>query len=1090
MHIVFNEEHYLDNAKTPIDLKQEPADIVILSFSDSDLTAFASAWKKTRSDYGENLPSLRLANIKDLTHNLSVDTYIENTIADSKCVLVRLIGGEQYWPYGLNYLKSISLEKNIALAIIPADGREDKVLDSYSNLPKATLDSIKKLCDNGGQVSAQAVLAQLSMAASLYFPPVVNFQKLPSHGYYCDKDGITETFKKSGKDKPLVCLIFYKSYLAADDLDPVNRILKSIKRSGTSAIGIFVNSLKNKNLASWLISELQVLKPISIINGTAFSAKDAKTLKSPLDYTECPVFQVIFSTSKKIGWQKNPLGLNTSDLAMHVALPEVDGRIDGGIVSFKSENKIDKDLQFSITSHKTEKHLVKKTIKKVINWSNLSMNSNSEKTVAIILSSYPGREYQLAHAIGLDTVKSTEKLINFLCKEGFKEDLKGDLLPKLKKAEIKIPIEVYESMLATLPKSHQNKIFNKWGSINLDQNYRDGYLVLKGLRNGNIFVLVQPNRGSDKQKKLSYHDLEQIPCHSYVAFYLWLSATEVNAIIHMGTHGSLEWLPGKSAGMSGNCWPSLLTNDIPVIYPFIVNDPGEASQAKRRIGAVTIGHMPPKLASSDFPNSMRELEFLLDEYSTSGDLDQGRKSNIEGKIIEEAKRLELDKELALEPIQSDPEWLSRIDSFVCDLKESQFSDGLHIFGEGECGKFEINAVLRCLQGKRIDAGPSGSPYRNRSDIKPTGRNIFAVDPRSIPTKLAFENGRLLADEFIRQYLQDNGEYPKNLTMDLWGSATMRTGGQEYSMAFYLAGVEPIWDKNNSRVVGFRIINLSELDRPRIDVTLRQSGLFRDIFPELNKLFFDAVEKLSLRDETVEDNPYKIKMDRIFAPKPGNFGIEIDDNISLSRASDIDNIGNKWLDCSAWAYKKDGTFKESREQLAKRLIDTSGLIHSHDLCESDLLSSKDYGAHIGGFNAAVEMLKSESPSLFHVDISDAGRPKIRTVKQEIARIIRGKLSNGSWVNGMMKHGFRGAAEITDLIFNLSMFSKSGIVISNSIFDLVFDSTLGNQEVASFIAHENPEALKGMEDRFSSLRETEIWKTKKNSIYHNERITYNG
>ena len=305
---------------------------------------------------------------------------------------------------------------------------------------------------------------------------------------------------------------------------------------------------------------------------------------------------------------------------------------------------------------------------------------------------------------------------------------------------------------------------------------------------------------------------------------------------------------------------------------------------------------------------MRELEFLLDEYSTSGDLDQARKSNIEGKIIEEAKRLKLDKELALEPIQSDPEWLSRIDSFVCDLKESQFSDGLHIFGEGECGKFEINALLRCLQGKRIDAGPSGSPYRSRSDIKPTGRNIFAVDPRSIPTKLAFENGRLLADEFIRQYLQDNGEYPKNLTMDLWGSATMRTGGQEYSMAFYLAGLEPIWDKNNARVVGFRIINLSELDRPRIDVTLRQSGLFRDIFPELNKLFFDAVEKLSLRDETVEDNPYKIKMDRIFAPKPGNFGIEIDDNISLSRANDIDNIGNKWLDCSAWTYKKDGTLR--------------------------------------------------------------------------------------------------------------------------------------------------------------------------------------
>jgi len=1090
MHIIFNEDHYLDNAKVPTDLKQEPADLIILSFSDSDLTAFAAAWKKTRGDYGKNLPSLRLANIKNLTHNLSVDTYIENTVASSKCVLVRLIGGEQYWQYGLNYLKSVAREKNIALAIIPADGREDKVLDSYSNLPKATLENLKNLCDNGGEVSAQAVLAQLSMAASLYFPPVVNFKELPNHGFYCDKNGIIEQFKKPETAKPLVCLIFYKSYLAADDLEPVNKILKLIKNSGFLGIGIYVNSLKNGSSSSWLISELQKLQPISILNGTAFSAKNSKTLKSPLDWTGCPVFQVIFSTSKKRAWKKNALGLNTSDLAMHVALPEVDGRIDGGIVSFKSENNIDKDLQFSITRHKAEKPLIKKTIKKVVNWSNLSTKLNSEKTVAIILSSYPGREYQLAHAIGLDTIKSTENVIDFLSKEGFKCGSRETLLPKLKKAEIKLPIKVYETMLETLPKCQRNKIFNKWGSVKADQNYRKGYLVLKGFKAENLFLLVQPIRGTDQQKKSNYHDLEQIPCHSYVAFYLWLKEKKVNAIIHMGTHGSLEWLPGKSAGMSATCWPSLLISDIPVIYPFIVNDPGEASQAKRRIGAVTIGHMPPKLASSDFPNSLRELEFLLDEYSTSGDLDQTRKCKIEEKIIEEAKKLQLDQELALEPIQSDSEWLSKIDSFVCDLKESQFSDGLHIFGEGECGKFEMNAVLECLKGKRIDAGPSGSPFRNRSDIKPTGRNIFAVDPRSIPTKLAFENGRLMTDEFIRQYLQDNGEYPKNLTMDLWGSATMRTGGQEYSMAFYLAGIEPLWDKNNSRVIGFRILNLSELDRPRIDVTIRQSGLFRDIFPELNKLFFDAVEKLSLRDETLEDNPYKIKMDRIFAPKPGSFGIEVGDDLSISRSDNIEIMGNNWLDGSSWAYKKDGSFKESREQLAKRLIATNGLIHSHDLCESDLLSSKDYGAHIGGFNAAVKMFKSENPFLFHMDISNEGRPKVRTINQEIARIIRGKLSNGSWVSGMMQHGFRGAAEITDLIYNLSIFSKSDVKIPDHLFDVVFDATLGNEDITNFIARENPEALEGMEDRFVSLRDSGIWKSKKNAIFYNERIISNG
>jgi len=1091
MHIVFNEDHYLDNASVPIDLKQEPADLVILSFSDSDLNAFANAWKKTIRDFGKtSVPTLRLANIKQLTHNLSIDTYFEKTISKSKGILVRLIGGEQYWPYGLNYLKSIAVEKKIPVAVIPADGREDKVLDSYSNLPKSTLDNLKNLCDDGGELSAQAVLAQMALAASLHFPAITEFSKLESHGLYCNKKGPLENFSKSMKNKPTVCLIFYRSYLMADDLEPINHLFGAFKKRNIQCIGIFVNSLKINSTAQWVEAKLQEISPIAILNATAFSAKSPETGKSPLDHIGVPVFQIILSTSKKASWSRNAIGLNSSDLAMHIAIPEVDGRINGGIVSFKSDQTIDQELQFPISKHKVEKTLAIKVVNKVQKWCALKSKKNEEKKIAIVLSSYPGRDFQLAHALGLDTIKSTTHILHFLREHGFRFSQPDLFFEKLKKSKIEIPTILYERLLNNVPLKLRAELFKTWGSFEEDALFENNKFVLQGYKDENFFVLVQPSRGLIEDKKADYHDLAKPPCHSYVALYLWLQTQNIDAFLHMGTHGSLEWLPGKAVGLSDRCWPELLANDTPFIYPFIVNDPGEASQAKRRLSAITLGHMPPKIRNVALPKELRDLEFLLDEYSTSGDLDQIRKERIEKKIIHEAKKIRLDQELLVEPITSDGEWLTKIDSFVCDLKESQFSNGLHIFGKGTCGSSELNGLIACLEGKRINSGPSGSPYRNRIDIKPTGRNIFAVDPRSIPTKTAFQSGQSMADEFLRQYLQDNGDYPKNLTIDLWGSASMRTGGQEYSMALAFAGLVPIWDSNSARIVGFKILSLAELGRPRIDITIRESGLFRDIFPELNKLFFDAIDKLSQRDETLEDNPYKSKGDRIFAPKPGSFGVNISDKVEGSLPEHTAKTGERWLKSSAWAYQKNGQFDENIESLKKRLTNTAGLIHSHDLCESDLLSAKDYADHIGGFNAAVTDVQKVKPKLYHLDISFDGEPRVRSTNQELARIIRGKLSDDRWVSGMMDHGYRGAAEITDLVFNMSNFGKSGVTLPNHLIDMVFNATLANTKVADFLAKENKDALVGLENTFSELRELGLWKSYHNSIRHEERLIENG
>ena len=382
----------------------------------------------------------------------------------------------------------------------------------------------------------------------------------------------------------------------------------------------------------------------------------------------------------------------------------------------------------------------------------------------------------------------------------------------------------------------------------------------------------------------------------------------VDAVVHMGAHGTLEWLPGKSVALSQACWPEALIGDLPVIYPFIVNDPGEAAQAKRRLGAVTIGHLPPQLAASAVPDGLRRLEQLLDEYSTADGLDPARRQRLIAAIRDEARAAGLEDDLGLDAAAAPAEAIPRIDRFVCDLKESQFGDGLHVFGRGACGDAERDALRAALAGQRVAPGPSGSPYRGRQDVLPTGRNLFAVDPRAVPTPSAHAQGIKLAEELLRRHLQDHGDWPKGLVVDLWGSATMRTAGEEFAMALHLAGLAPRWDHASGRVTGYDIIAPAELGRPRIDVTLRVSGLFRDVFSGLAQLFEAAAEALSAREDEGDENPYRHRASRVFAPRPGQYGVGLSAIPDAFTPETRDAAGEAWLSASSWAFSADGEIK--------------------------------------------------------------------------------------------------------------------------------------------------------------------------------------
>ena len=1073
MHVVFRESHGLEESDTPQDLAQTPADLVVLSFSDSDLGAFAAGWHRADG----KLPPLRLANLVALKHPLSVDVYAEQTLDGAKGILVRLIGGESYWSYGLATLQDLARRKGIALAVLPADGRPDERLDELSTLPVSTLRRLQALCDAGGAVAAQAALAQLSLAAGLYAGPVIGMKTTPEHGFYDPAKGVIPSVDTDGK--PLVLVSFYRSYLTAADTAPVDALIEGLRQRGYAAFGVFAASLKAPAAADWLRAALPELNPAAIINATAFSAQGSDGSASPLSSTACPVFQVALSTARRKDWALADRGLSPADLAMHVVLPEVDGRLFAGVVSFKAPGKKDPELQYARFAHQADSDRIKAALDRVEGWLKLSRLDNADKRLALILSTYPGRDHQLAHAVGLDALASCTEILSALTAHGYAVEAADNLGLRLMEEELTVPLADYTAALARLSEGLREDLTAAWGAPEEDPDCRDGAFHFKALRAGSALIALQPERGEVKTRVDDYHDLDRTPRHAYVAFYLWLQS-QTDALVHIGAHGTLEWLPGKAVALSQDCWPEALAGALPVAYPFIVNDPGEAAQAKRRIGAATIGHLPPPLAQTNLPEGMARLESLLDEYSTADGLDPARRDRLITGIRAEAQGTGVEADLGMDENTSAAEAITRIDAFVCDIKESQYGEGLHVFGTGQCGSEELAGLITALEGRAVAPGPSGSPYRGRDDVMPTGRNLFTTDPRAVPSRAAQAQGVKLAEELLRRHLQDHGDWPKGLVIDLWGSATMRTAGEEFAMALHLAGLAPKWDDNSERVSGFEVIPLALLGRPRIDVTLRVSGLFRDVFPGLAQMFETAAAALADREESESDNPYLAQTPRVFGPKPGQYGLSMNPHLDDYSEDARQAAGEAWLNASSHAIDAKGDIAPARAELESRLATADSFVHLQDLPETDLLVASDYAAHEAGFAAAMARIGQPTPALYHMDATRPDKPQARSLGEEIARVTRARAANPDWATSMMNHGFRGAAEISATLDHMAAFAHLAQVVQPHLFDLYFEATLGRDDLVEFMERENPEALQAMRDRFRALQDAGLWATRRNSI----------
>jgi cobaltochelatase CobN len=1104
MHLLTTSSTSLDDLVEPVDLGQPPGDIAVLSFADSDLVALAAAWAAER----EALPSVRLAQLRDLRHPMSVDLWTERVARHAKVIVVRLLGGLDWWRYGVERLFALARARGTALALLPGEDRDDPRLAELSTLPPDELAALLRYFREGGRDNITALLRRLAHHAgwaSAYSEP----RPLPRAGAYMPGghavalDRLLETLPPG---RPAVPIVFYRSMLLADDVAPIDALCRALAARGLASAPLFVASLKDAESAEFLHDAVRRLQPAVIVTTTAFAAGDGAT-PSPLDECDAPVMQAVVATTRRAAWDESARGLGAADLAMHVVLPELDGRVLAGAISFKHPTACVDGLAFAAMANAPEPDRVEAVAGRVESLARLRATPRPDRRIAVLMPDYPGAAGRSGYAVGLDVPASVMALLADLAEAGYSvaeipggaKSLLDGLLSQNDGASL--PVERYRALLARLPANVGECIEGAWGTPEDDPDVRQGAFRFRARAFGNVVVALPPDRGRPGSRRADYHDPALPPRHALLAFGLWLRhAFGAHALVHMGAHGTLEWLPGKAVVLTKCCFPEAVVAPLPVIYPFIVSNPGEAAQAKRRIAAVTVGHLPPPLTGAQLSGDARELERLVDEYAQADGLDRRRRERLARLIVESATRSGLAREAGVDA-DADPEQaLRRIDAWLCDIKDLAVKDGLHIYGRApekgagdtaweESAASERHSLLAALDGRRVRPGPAGSPQRERCDVLPTGRNLFTCDPRTLPTQTAMDLGRLAADEVVRGYLQEHGEMPRALVIDLWGSATLRTGGEEMAQGLALMGCRPTWDAATGRVTGIEVLPCALFGRPRVDVTWRISGLFRDLFPAQIALLDAAVKAVAARDEPGEDNPLAAArrtangnagaaLARIFGTAPGAYGSGVES--LLREEAERDRIGAAYLAATSHTYGgADGDGAHAPGGFAERVLAADLLVHPGDDPARDLLEGAEDAAFVGGFAAAAAAL-GRAPDLVMLDTTDPRRPRARPLSAALGRIVRGRAVNPRFIEGQMRHGPRGAAELAETVDRLIDFAQTTGAVPGALIDLVHEAYLGDARVREFLLRENPAAARAMAERFEAARRLGLWHPRRNDI----------
>ena len=1234
MHLLQAQPGAIADGSEPVDLGQSPGDIVVLSAADTELASLSAA----RAGFGDDFPSLRLANLMQLSHNFSVDLYVETVIADARLVVVRLLGGVGYWPYGVEQLEAACGEAGIPLALLPGDDQPDAELARRSSLPAEVCHRLWQYGVQGGPENARDFLAYAASLlgheidwqeprplarAGVYRPPVLSEDPLAAA-----RDG----------EWPVAAIVFYRALLQAGNTAPIDALAKALLAEGIAPLPVYCASLKEPVSAEIVAQLLAEAGAGLVLNATGFAVgrPGRERGETPFDGIDGPVLQVVFSGGNLEAWRDGTQGLSARDIAMNVALPEVDGRILSRAVSFKAEARYDPLTETSVVTYAQVPDRVAFVARLAANWLTLRDTPAAERRLALVLANYPNRDGRIGNGVGLDTPAGTIEVLRALAEAGYAvEGIPADgnalvaalqagptnagIAGRAVREELSRPD--YELFFASLPADLQEAVVARWGPPERDPFYvrREldcGGFAVPALRLGRIFVGLQPARGYNIDPAATYHDPDLVPPHGYFAFYAWLRAqARVQAVVHLGKHGNLEWLPGKALALSEACYPEAALGPLPHLYPFIVNDPGEGTQAKRRAQAVILDHLTPPLTRAESYGPLADLERLVDEYYEAAGVDPRRLKLLSREILELSQRIGLDKDCGIAPEDDEAAALGKLDNHLCELKELQIRDGLHIYGrspragqltdllvaltrlprgdgsgggasliralaadlglgenfdpldcelgapwsgpkpevlQGEgawrtqgdsverlevlaqalvagrrqadaawqrtaavldsiaqdlrprveaCGPAEIASLLTGLDGRFVAPGPSGAPTRGRPDVLPTGRNFYSVDTRTVPTPAAWQLGWASAGRLVERHRQEQGEWPRALALSAWGTANMRTGGDDIAQALALLGVRPQWEQASGRVTGFEVLPVSVLGRPRIDVTFRISGFFRDAFPAQVDLLDSAIRAVAALDEPEAENPLAARVARdaaalrdngeaettarrraacrVFGSKPGAYGAGLQALIDERGWRDEGDLARAYVAWGGYAYGDGAAGRAEHALFERRLAGVEAVVHNQDNREHDLLDSDDYYQFEGGLAVSVRHLSGDAPMVYHNDHSRPESPKVRRLEEEIARVVRARVVNPKWIRGVMRHGYKGAFEMAATVDYLFAFAATARAVGDHHFDAVYEAYLEDEAVRGFLEANNPAALGEIATRLIEAQERGLWRPRSNS-----------
>lgn len=1184
--------------------------ILLLSTSDTDLLSA----RASGADYRLGNPA-----------RLLVDD-LPGLLDGADLVIVRILGGKRAWAEGLAALQ----DSGVPMVALGGEIAPDAELMECSTVPGGVAADAHNYLAAGGPENLRQLHNFLSDTVLLtghgFEPPV----HLPAWGEL-DREPAA-----LGPDAPTVGIVYYRAQHLAGNTAYVEALCRAVEDAGARALPVYCASLRTAEpelLATLGRADALVVtvlaaggtKPATASAGGDDEAWDVGALAA----LDVPILQGLCLTTGRAQWEDNDDGLSPLDVATQVAVPEFDGRIITVPFSFK---EFDAD---GLSTYVPDPERAARVAGIAVRHARLRHIPAADKRLALMLSAYPTKHARIGNAVGLDTPASTIALLHELRAAGYAlgepgevpglAEHDGDALmhaliaaggqdpdwltaEQLEGNPIRIGADTYTAWFGTLPAELRDAVVEAWGpppgDLYVDRSADpQGEIVIAALRFGNIVLMVQPPRGFGENPVAIYHDPDLPPSHHYLAAYRWLAAPVeqggfgADAMVHIGKHGNLEWLPGKTLGMSAACGTDAALGDLPLIYPFLVNDPGEGTQAKRRAHATLVDHLIPPMARAESYGDIARLEQLLDEHANISALDPAKLPAIRQQIWTLMRAAEMDRDLGLEERPDEDSFddmLLHVDGWLCEIKDVQIRDGLHVLGQPPVGAAEVDLVLAMLRARqlwggettvpglrealgldesgsesreRVDAveerarelllalqaadwsvdavdglidrfagqlfadaggdresvsavlrfaatevvprlrgtgqeiarvlhaldggfvpaGPSGSPLRGLINVLPTGRNFYSVDPKAVPSRLAWETGQAMADSLLQRYLADQGEYPRSVGLSVWGTSAMRTSGDDIAEVLALLGVRPVWDEASRRVTTLEVIPLAELGRPRIDVTVRISGFFRDAFPHVLAMLDDAVRLVADLDEPAEDNYVRAHTladvaehgdrrratTRIFGSKPGTYGaglLQLIDSKSWRSDDDLAQVYTAW---GGYAYGRglDGAPAAEDMRSAYRRIAVAA--KNTDTREHDIADSDDYFQYHGGMVATVRALTGANPQAY---IGDSTRPdavRTRTLSEETTRVFRARVVNPRWLEAMRRHGYKGAFEMAATVDYLFGYDATTDVVADWMYEKLSESYVFDETNRKFMQQSNPWALHGIAERLLEAAERGMW-----------------